>query len=395
MDVLDDILVDWRACRPSGAVLQASQLGCVLDRVVARAEGSTVEGAAQRVAHELLAPDLQNGQLPCLVRKLRIDGRFRQALAPKSSQGLVDDEGAVIHFFFFWQAFREVCLRTRQVSVADEEPMAVEASDFRDKLLGMLESGPVAVSWLAEELASARTASADPAAWEDLEAAVAHVSVVGRCQDGKGKQSEQPMSLDEISTIFLMWLQELTEDYCRGERHACVRTVCDVLRCSPGKASSYLGASCWDVESALRRSYLCGPELTVLAACHGPAWSSKSARLSSMETQCPICAEDLSMDMKPAVTPCCYQLLCVRCATWLSNDIGELHCPFCRARNHSRTSRPLSPRGRLAPVVRCAERVARDASQVAKNLISNMGCGFWNELPRHEVPVIREVRPRV
>ena len=51
---------------------------------------------------------------------------------------------------------------------AAQKLIALEASHFRDKLLGIPEPGSVAVSWLVEESAKAGSASANSSAWEDL-----------------------------------------------------------------------------------------------------------------------------------------------------------------------------------------------------------------------------------
>mmetsp|Transcript_132964 Transcript_132964/g.231100 ORF Transcript_132964/g.231100 Transcript_132964/m.231100 type:complete len:370 (-) Transcript_132964:61-1170(-) len=343
MEAFDEILSDWRACKPDGVVLRATHLDDVIARACARVEDArTVSpgrqwrrarallstspsvlpkaGADLRATSEVVRADQQT---PPLVELLHLDGKYK----------LPDDRNApasVIHFFYFWQAFDALrrCLR-RTDDAADLEPMAGEAAALRDALLERYAAGRLTLGSLVAELTSIRKSSKDPSAWACLNENV--LVTVHLETSAEPTARDKPMSLDRVSALLVGWLSELTEDYCRGRRKSAIQTVCDVLRCSVQDACVHLGSSGWDTESALRLHYVNASTLQALHAGHlAGAWNSQHARFSSGEQQCSICVAHFTIGSEPVVTRCCFQTLCVNCIKFLSDDKDQLRCPFCR-----------------------------------------------------------------
>lgn len=334
MELLDDVLADWRSCRPEGVVLRAEHLGRVIDCVAARVQKTAAPFAARRRALELLAPADAEGGLPQLVRQLRVQGGYRHTGCALGGAAGVP----VVHFLCFWQALREVWRRLGRTSSEGTaaEPIAAELDALRDALIANWEQGALTVSVMSAKVAMARKVSADPGAWAVPEAALAHATSVAAVALPSSEQppqahGEELMPLDQVSTLLMMWLSELTEDYCRGSRADSIRVVRDVLGCTVRDAATHLGASGWDVEAALRRSYVDGPALAANdAVCLNRAWSSSSAKLRASELQCPICAESFSGAAESVVTRCCFQVICEHCASFMTSEEGLLQCPFCR-----------------------------------------------------------------
>lgn len=382
MDLLDDILADWRACRPDGAVLRAERLPELLERTAERVACSEAPRAAQHRAYRLLqAPSRGQGSKkggdPRFLKQLGVDAAYRFGGRGFDAGG----EGtAVAYFVRFWQAM-ELVWQQAGTSDADAEPLAAEASAFREALLSHCKAGRLTGPRLLAELRYARKLSSDEAAWAPLEA-VAEQAFALPFGSGSRRQPasslEQPLPLDVLSAILLVWLQELTEDYRRGERMRKVQAVRDVLQCSRRSACEHLGASGWDIEAALRRHYVGGPVLVALEACNARgSWSSQSAKLRCDELQCPICVADFCPGALPVVTRCCFQVVCVHCVDALATEEGELRCPFCRrlevrpvAGGGSAARRDLEPpegffEGMLRAAAKCAEQAGRMASDIA------------------------------
>jgi hypothetical protein len=203
---------------------------------------------------------------------------------------------AVIHFIHFWHALGEFRRRLRKddEDLPCGEPIAEEAAAFRDTLLRDIRDGVLTAAKFSAAVSTARSLSEDPPAWDTLVAAVSaleerftdsSLSALGIVKVAEAAEEQLP--LHEVSMILLMWLPELTEDYRRGFRGACIQSVRDVLRCSARQASENLCATDWDVEAALRRFYTAGgPPLVANAAQHrSDSWGSHSAKLCSSESK--------------------------------------------------------------------------------------------------------------
>lgn len=407
MELLDDVLQDWRSCRPEGVVLRAEHLGRIIDCVAARVQKTAAPFAARRRALELLAPADVDGGLPQLVRQLRVQGGYRH-----TGGALGDVAGVpVVHFLCFWQALREVWRRLGRMGRdgASSEPIAAELDALRDALIANWEQGTLTVSVMSAKVAMARKYSADPSAWEIPEAALAHAATAAAVALHSSKQpppaqGEELMPLDQVSTLLMMWLSELTEDYCRGSRADSIRAVRDVLGCTIRDAATHLGASGWDVEAALRRSYVDGPALAASdAVCLNRAWSSANAKLRASELQCPICVESFSGAAESVVTRCCFQVICEHCASFMTSEEGLLCCPFCRQAmeppTHPSAAR-AGPEGR-APAVQWPSQLMGDrlkglliqgcsvgahrAARVAEELMSAVRGA---ESPQHAAPPV-------
>lgn len=235
----------------------------------------------------------------------------------------------MVHFICFWQALQKIqdaleCTQDNET----QEPLAGEAAAFRDRILRMFDQRCLTRQSFADEMTQSVKVSSDAAAW----ACVAHQAAVAAMVD-----ASDPIPLHEASSILLLWLIEICEDYCFGERSFLVRAVKDVLKCSMREAALQLGACAWDVEAALRRHFLGNSTLGNLDACVpvSSGWSSHAIKLRRLERECPICAEAFKLGKEPMVTRCCFQCICTHCASYLSaNSQREnellLRCPFCR-----------------------------------------------------------------
>jgi len=411
MEVVDEILSDWRACRPDGVILRAAQIGCVIDRVVARVE--RYPPAARRDAYALLTPgeaseDGGTPGLPPLVRQLRIDSGYRyRATAGKGGVGDTVEGIAVVHFLRFWQALQEVARRLQaspssssaaaegvDVQEDEEEPVAEELSAFRDALLRIIDGGSLTPSRLSRELRRAREMSADEDAWAPLVASISYAPAgvshsptpaksaakaaeqlpkppvlpcVADPSINPAQDVEKPLQLDEVSMLLQGWLLELTEDYCRGGRSTKIRVVQDVSGCSRRNACLHLGAGGWDIESALR-SFFGGVESSSSSSlCDaGMPWSSNGMRLRRSEVQCPICIAPYDANLQIVSMRCCFQSLCSDCVNRLTSDDGSLRCPFCRIveRYPSRLLRPEKDRSCNVPIVVLAADLASEATRL-------------------------------
>merc|ERR1712032_526796 len=92
----------------------------------------------------------------------------------------------------------------------------------------------------------------------------------------------------------------------------------------------------WDLEAALQGFYATASgSLAARARSIDGAWSSQSAKLKSRDPHCPICVQDFTPSLKPIVTQCCFQVLCVNCVSSMTTAGGVLRCPFCRTRQAS------------------------------------------------------------
>eukprot|EP00930_Biecheleria_cincta_P095183 TRINITY_DN87192_c0_g1_i1.p1 TRINITY_DN87192_c0_g1~~TRINITY_DN87192_c0_g1_i1.p1 ORF type:complete len:396 (-),score=66.79 TRINITY_DN87192_c0_g1_i1:88-1275(-) len=308
MDVVDSILNDWQSCRPSGSVLAEGQLAEVRRCLAARAKD---EGAGNTTAKAV-----QNLENLLLERS-------------ESSQ--------VVHFLRFWQTMHEVSQRLQDEAVdrlSCEEPFAVEVAAFRNLLLCHFDKNRnegVSCRWLEEQVQKKREESADEASWAPLQEAVQQVRAVSR-QEQRMWWPGQPsvkLRLDELSALLLPWLQEAVEDYCRGSRSAQIFCVRDVAGCSRRDACLYLGRSGWDVEAALQRFFVASSEHLEGES----AWSSGGAKLRKNEVDCPICAVSYAEGFKAVETKCCFQVLCGKCHSRLTDSNGDFACPFCRGAN--------------------------------------------------------------
>lgn len=276
------------------------------------------------------------GGLPPLVKHLHVDSTYygiQQDGGPAGSK-----ISAVIHFVYFWQVIQAVFQRLRYENMREdaESPLVDEIAGFRDRLLAYHSDNTLSPACFLQELRSAQKMSQDPSAWPLLES-VAERTFAKDVAPGKhGKQSAPEgagvVPLDIVSTLLLAWLGELIEDYCRGDKHTKLGAVRDVLGCSVREANLHLGSSGWDIEMALRRFYATsGPTGAALRACHlGGAWSSGSAKLRCKEHECPICITEFLPTRDSVTTGCCYQVICMACAEQLSDEGGNLLCPFCR-----------------------------------------------------------------
>lgn len=304
MEVLDEILADWQACHPAGAVLSAERLGAALERASARAGDAAVGAQAKEDALALLQPSGPDG--------------------PPPFELLLRAERGAVHFVRFWHAMHEVFLRLRPPCDQDDEPLADEVSTFRDVFLRRFDHSGAGWRWLSELVEGARGMSADAAAWAPLEDGARQVAA-----EVRRKPSARPaLQLDEVSALVLPWLQDLVEDYRRGSRGAKIFCVLDVTRCKRQDACLHLGRCGWDVELALQ-------SLFADAACRqgspaSSAWSSGGAKLRKGEVECPICAVPYAEGFKSVMTHCCFQVLCRACHGRLTDASHRLSCPFCR-----------------------------------------------------------------
>lgn len=276
MDGVDEVLQDWTSCRPDGVVLRSSQLGEVISRVVARADALTDAGARSRV-YRFLAPAASGP--PLLVQRLRIDGGHRLSGADGPEACV-----AVVHFLCFWQALDEVLKASRlaQESETGVRQVAEELAKFRDSLIDCYDSKTLTVGSLIENLVVARRDSVDQTAWGPLQAVVARTAAAaasGETEPGAVEVSGQPeggaapalvppqhtarhasrdiheehLPLDAVAMLVLPWLQQLVEDYQRGEKFQRIQKVCEELGCEASEACISLCATKWNVETTLRR----------------------------------------------------------------------------------------------------------------------------------------------
>lgn len=308
MQVIDNILVEWRACRPRGVVLPIARLQVVLDRAEAQVRKASSSHSARQDAYALLQGS------PSPLALLLCGG------------GQCGDE--FIHFICFWQGLHELWRRLRQEDELDDEPIAEEVATFRDVLLRHFANGGVASAWLAEWAAAARNMSGDESAWDAVEAAIVQVASVTK----KDSRSEAPLQLDELSALLFAWLQELVEDYCHGSRSAKIFCVQEVAGCRRHDACLQLSRNAWDVEAAIH--HICAGEparQNKLTGVPGtPAWSSGGAKLRRGELDCPICTVPYAEGSIAIMTHCCFQVLCLACHGRLTDARGCLSCPFCR-----------------------------------------------------------------
>jgi len=323
METIDSILADWQSCRPEGATVSVRQLHEVAGRAAARIRNTAAPEAARQEAYELLQPTWA-GEEPepsLFVRMLRL--------------GASGDHEHV-HFLRFWQAMQEVFRRLEQPhGKAGGEPLAEEAAALRDALLRRYDNpSELSCVWFAAEAAQARVMSADEAAWASLEEAIARLRAVpGQAAPGrKGcRGGGAALRFEEASELLFAWLQRAAQDYCRGERRAKIRAVCDVAGCGVREACFHLGCRGWEVEAALLSFYGGVAVAFGTAALGGTCgWSSYGAKLRKSEVECPICFEPYSGEAKPIETGCCFQVLCSACRARLMHP-GGFHCPFCRS----------------------------------------------------------------
>lgn len=191
-----------------------------------------------------------------------------------------------------------------------------------------------------------------------------------RDAEARAKEKEavaaEPLDLEEASTALFAWLQELAEDYCRGNRAARIQCVCDVARCRAREACFLLGARGWDVEAALILHFSGdgANEANVLRGGAEGSWSSHGLKLRQEEKECPICCENYGgAGEKPAVTRCCFQVLCSHCHNRLAGDPDGFQCPFCRSMD------PEYPgSGILGGTLRFAGRAASEAGSFLQGL---------------------------
>lgn len=315
MEAIDDIVEDWHECR-GGAAVPACRLHEVLNLAAERITRSGADEERRRDAYALLAPTWAGSEPepPVFVRMLRLDGSDRDQ----------------IYFLRFWQAMQQVCglLLGCTGAAAESEPLAEEASALRDALLRRTDSGELSRSWLAAEVTRARGMSADEAAWASLEAAVLRLGVPKEAASGRrSRGADAPLRIEEASELLFTWLQDIAEDYGRGQRGAKIKAVRDVAGCSAREACFHLGCRGWEVEAALL-SYYGGGAVPSMAMGKGRGWSSHGAKLCKNEVECPICAEPYGKAER-LVTGCCFQVLCTTCRAKLMQP-GGFHCPFCR-----------------------------------------------------------------
>eukprot|EP00434_Breviolum_minutum_P004156 symbB.v1.2.003663.t2/scaffold175.1/size369221/19 len=126
---------------------------------------------------------------------------------------------------------------------------------------------------------------------------------------------------------------ELVEDYSRGSRSAKIFCVKDVAGCRCWDACLYLSRNDWDVEAALQSFY--STKVATQEAVKPAAWSSGGAKplgvwLKRKEVDCPICVEKYAPGNKTIMTKCCFQVLCGKCYSRLTDSTGRFSCPFCR-----------------------------------------------------------------
>jgi hypothetical protein len=272
-----------------------------------------------------------------LVRHLHVDGAYSFANDASHLDRGGSSTTAVVHFMYFWKALHEVWRRLRQGEAEEEgEPLALDMAAYRDTVLRHFEAGTLTPARLMAVTTAARKMSADRPSWASLEEVAARstgasTSAAVLTLPADPCDCEKQVPLEVVSTLTLVWLGELTEDYLRGAKASKIQAVRDVLGCKAHDACVHLGASGWDIESALRSFYVGGPPLASLSACSlGGSWSTQSAKLRSSELQCPICVRDFCPGTESLVTRCCFQVLCIHCAASLTTNEGMLRCPFCR-----------------------------------------------------------------
>lgn len=308
MDEIDEVLTDWRACNPQGAVLTASRLDEALRRIAKRLESAA--NAARRDIQPLLVSQSED-KPPPLIQELRIDYSFE-----------LPGEGGplpVVHFLYFWRGLGEISRRFRQFS-ADPEPLAEEACALRDALIRAHSTASLTRGVLTEELECAQEMSADPTAWDWL-----LESMLSSNWDSDDADSE--VSLPEVSTLLLAWLYEVSEDYRGGERGLALKAFRDVTKIPRQEACVMLAAFSWDLEAALQGFFNQEADFS----CGSEGWSSHGAKLRKNEVECPICVEKYDENKRRTVTRCCYQALCTWCATEITEQgNGVFVCPFCR-----------------------------------------------------------------
>jgi len=285
MDGLDTILADWQRCRPRGAVLP-------------------VEGLTK----------LQNLTPHLHAELLKARCHLRQG-------DQVDSDSCVVHFLHFWKVLDELRCHV------DEAPLAGELRAFREALLNRLErsGGTISSQFLADAVRRAQRKSADASAWRPLKDVVSSLTATEGTWWGQGSLK---LALDELSTLLLPWLQELVEDYSRGSRSAKIFCVKDVAGCRCWDACLYLSRNDWDVEAALQSFY--STKVATQEAVKPAAWSSGGAKLKRKEVDCPICVEKYAPGNKTIMTKCCFQVLCGKCYSRLTDSTGRFSCPFCR-----------------------------------------------------------------
>lgn len=432
MEAVEELLEDWHACRPDGVVLRATNLSEVISRIVARADRLS-DPAARSQAYKFLAP-AESGP-PLLVQRLRIDGGHRFGGPDAGPESIA----AVVHFLCFWQTLDEVWRASRPSLAAGQEREAIvdEVSSFRDGLLSSSHKQALTVGSLIEALVAARKTSVDQSAWAPLQAVVARTAaaasssgsssgpaealdphdayVVGR---SRGIQNEH-LPLDAVAMLILPWLQELVEDYRRGEKAQRIQLVSEALGCRAWEACSHLCAARWNVETTLRRkravaaaeaAHSQAASAVVEAAATrsnealggtGGAEVSSSAKplateelpkaagaplaastlavgaaLEDAEEQeedddCPICAQPFgkgARGMEQLSTKCCQQVLCAHCAATLTTPDGGLRCPFCRRTDIHPARRDDGPEPGFSGVFQAFGNFGRDANRFVKEL---------------------------
>lgn len=347
MDGIDLILNDWRACRPEGVIVRASpeRLDAILVHCHNLIQDSTTVSASKyrRQARAMLSDCGEAARAPPLISRL-----LAHSSGDEGSQ-----LGQVVHFLHFWQVLGDFRSRLHRIDATpptDGEPLATELACFRDVLLTHDEEGSLTLASFLEALAAARKASHDVVPWLSLQKGATLFAEL-EVQQNPGALTA-PVQLEKVSALIFGWLSDLVEEYCRGQRAARIRAVRDVLGCSAAVASEHLGKTGWDIESALRHRYSNsepGNTLVAIGACKPDGWSSKHAQLrSTTERECQICVAHFTQGAEPIVTKCCFQVLCVHCVGRLSNDSGQLRCPFCRANAEPPVQPRRQPRRRPA-----------------------------------------------
>lgn len=410
MEQLDTVLRDWSLLRPEGSTLPASQIEQVIvqaRRCIQTTQG--VSGLRRTDAYALL--ERQNGELPLLIRMLRID--FKES-SPR------------IHFLRFWQAREELMRRLFEgFEGASQEPLLDEILAFRDTLLRHASNvSGVGLRWLQKEVSTAKSMSADQELWTLLQHEIgipgglngperSNRSVFAFCKSKLGKDApqeelEEPvkegedalLSIEDTSWIVLDWLQTVAEDYCRGQRSAKIRAVRDVASCRVREACFHLGSRNWDVEAALLSHFAAAAAGTAAPPVHVSSgtysWSSAGAKLRRSEVECPICVERYTEACPAVPASCCYQVLCSGCLARLTQP-GGFQCPFCRSfaecdptqARYNRwrhaairaRSRPLET---LSTAVRTVSHAAGQAASEATRLVRDMAQALRdNDEERH------------
>merc|ERR1711879_725919 len=105
---------------------------------------------------------------------------------------------------------------------------------------------------MGSKLLLATQGSADDAAWRVLN------GLIDEPSSQTPAWRRECMPLDLVSSLFLFWLADLSEDYCRGQRGSQISAIRDVLGCSKRAACLLLMQGNWDIESALRCYYAKG-----------------------------------------------------------------------------------------------------------------------------------------